>query len=288
MTAHLLDGRAAARAVEDEAARDAAALTERYGISPCLVAVLVGDDPASALYVRLKAEACGRAGMRSETFHLPGSTSESELLALIGDLNARADVHGILPQQPMPRQINPRTVFERIDPRKDVDGLGPQNMAALMVGRPNLIPCTPAGIMLLLERAGIDPAGTEAVVVGRSLIVGRPVALLLLHAHATVTWCHTRTPDLAAHTRRADILVVAAGRPGLVTGEMIKPGAAVIDVGITRMNGKLTGDVDFASASRVAGWITPVPGGVGPMTIAMLLRNTVRAAAVQLRETQVV
>ena len=287
MTAHLLDGRAAARAVEDEAARDAAALTERYGTSPCLAAVLVGDDPASALYVKLKAEACGRAGMRSETFHLPGSTSEGELLALIGDLNARADVHGILPQQPMPRQINPRTVFERIDPRKDVDGLGPQNMAALMVGRPNLIPCTPAGIMLLLERAGIDPAGTEAVVVGRSLIVGRPVALLLLHAHATVTWCHTRTPDLAAHTRRADILVVAAGRPGLVTGEMIKPGAAVIDVGITRVNGKLTGDVDFASASRVAGWITPVPGGVGPMTIAMLLRNTVRAAAVQLRETQI-
>ena len=287
MTAHLLDGRAAARAVEDEAARDAAALTERYGISPCLAAVLVGDDPASALYVKLKAEACGRAGMRSETFHLPGSTSEGELLALIGDLNARADVHGILPQQPMPRQINPRTVFERIDPRKDVDGLGPQNMAALIVGRPNLIPCTPAGIMLLLERAGIDPAGTEAVVVGRSLIVGRPVALLLLHAHATVTWCHTRTPDLAAHTRRADILVVAVGRPGLVTGEMIKPGAAVIDVGITRVNGKLTGDVDFASASRIAGWITPVPGGVGPMTIAMLLRNTVRAAAVQLRETQI-
>ena len=288
MTAHLLDGRAAARAVEDEAALDAAALTERYGISPCLAAVLVGDDPASALYVKLKAEACGRAGMRSETFHLPGSTSEGELLALIGDLNARADVHGILPQQPMPRQINPRTVFERIDPRKDVDGLGPQNMAALMVGRPNLIPCTPAGIMLLLERAGIDPAGTEAVVVGRSLIVGRPVALLLLHAHATVTWCHTRTLDLAAHARRADILVVAVGRPGLVTGEMIKPGAAVIDVGITRVNGKLMGDVDFASASRIAGWITPVPGGVGPMTIAMLLRNTVRAAAVQLRETQVV
>jgi methylenetetrahydrofolate dehydrogenase (NADP+)/methenyltetrahydrofolate cyclohydrolase len=187
----------------------------------------------------------------------------------------------------MPRQINPRTVFERIDPRKDVDGLGPQNMAALMVGRPNLVPCTPAGIMLLLERAGIDPAGTEAVVVGRSLIVGRPVALLLLHAHATVTWCHTRTLDLAAHARRADILVVAVGRPGLVTGEMIKPGAAVIDVGITRVNGKLTGDVDFASASRIAGWITPVPGGVGPMTIAMLLRNTVRAAAVQLRETQI-
>jgi methylenetetrahydrofolate dehydrogenase (NADP+)/methenyltetrahydrofolate cyclohydrolase len=287
MTAQLLDGRVAARAVEETAARDAAALTARYGISPCLAAVLVGDDPASALYVRLKAEACGRAGMRSETFHLPGSTSEAELLALIGDLNARADVHGILPQQPMPQQIDPRTTFEGIDPRKDVDGLGPQNMAALMVGRPNFIPCTPAGVMRLLERAGIDPAGKEAVVVGRSLIVGRPVALLLLQAHATVTWCHTRTPDLGVHTRRADILVVAAGRPRLVTGEMIKPGAAVIDVGITRVNGKLTGDVDFASASRVAGWITPVPGGVGPMTIAMLLRNTVQAAAAQLRDAQI-
>jgi len=287
MTAQLLDGRAMARDVEADAAREAAALTARYGISPCLAAILVGDDPASALYVRRKAEACGRAGMRSETFHLPASAVESEVLALIGDLNARADVHGILPQQPMPPQINPRTVFERIDPRKDVDGLGPLNMAALMVGRPNFIPCTPAGIMVLLQRAGIDPAGKEAVVVGRSLIVGRPVALLLLHAHATVTWCHTRTSDLAAHTGRADILVVAAGRARLVTGEMVKPGAAVIDVGITRLNGKLIGDVDFASASPVAGWITPVPGGVGPMTIAMLLRNTVQAAATQLRDSRI-
>jgi methylenetetrahydrofolate dehydrogenase (NADP+)/methenyltetrahydrofolate cyclohydrolase len=287
MTAQLLDGRAIARDVEAAAARDAAALTVRYGISPCLAAVLVGDDPASALYVKRKAEACGRAGMRSETFHLPATASEGEVLALIGDLNARADVHGILPQQPMPARIDPRAVFERIDPRKDVDGLGPLNMAALMVGRPHLVPCTPAGIMVLLQRAGIDPAGKEAVVVGRSLIVGRPVALLLLHAHATVTWCHTRTSDLAGHTRRADILVAAAGRPGLVTGEMIKPGAAVIDVGISRAHGKLAGDVDFASASRVAGWITPVPGGVGPMTIAMLLRNTVQAAAVQLRDTQI-
>jgi methylenetetrahydrofolate dehydrogenase (NADP+) / methenyltetrahydrofolate cyclohydrolase len=288
MTAQLLDGRSAARDVEREATRDAAALTSRYGISPCLAAILVGEDPASALYVKLKAEACGRAGMRSETFHLPETIAESELLALIGDLNARADVHGILPQQPMPVQVNPRTVFERIDPRKDVDGLGPANMAALMVGRPTLVPCTPAGIMLLLQRAGIDPSGKEAVVVGRSLIVGRPVALLLLQAHATVTWCHTRTADLAAHTRRADILVVAAGRPRLVTGDMIKHGAVVIDVGITRVEGKVTGDVDFASASQVAGWITPVPGGVGPMTIAMLLRNTVQAASLQLRESHIV
>jgi len=287
MTAQLLDGRSLAGDVEREAAAEAAAVTRRYGVSPCLAAILVGADPASALYVKRKAEACGRSGLRSETFHLPEATTEAEVLALIGDLNARADVHGILPQQPMPPQINPRTVFERIDPRKDVDGLGPANMAALLVGRPNLVPCTPAGIMLLLQRTGVDPAGKEAVVVGRSTIVGKPVALLLLHAHATVTWCHTRTTDLAGHTRRADILVVAAGRPRLITGEMIKPGAVVIDVGVNRVDGKLTGDVDFASVSAMAGWITPVPGGVGPMTIAMLLRNTVQAAAAQLRSSHV-
>lgn len=283
MSARLLDGKALAAQVEQEVARDAAALTKRYGVSPALAAVLVGDDPASAIYVRLKAEACARAGLRSETFHLPASTSEAELLALIDDLNARSDIHGILPQQPMPAQINPRTVFERLDGRKDVDGLGPDNMAALFIGRPRLVPCTPQGVMTLLQSGGIDPAGREAVVVGRSVIVGRPVAALLLNAHATVTWCHTKTEDLAAHTRRADILVVAAGRARMITGEMVKPGAAVIDVGINREGKKLVGDVDFASASPVAGWITPVPGGVGPMTIAMLLRNTVLAAEQQLR-----
>lgn len=283
MSARIIDGKALAARIEQEVGRDAAALTRRYGVAPALAAVLVGDDPASALYVRLKAQACGRAGLRSETFHLPATTGEEELLALIDDLNARSDIHGILPQQPMPPQINPRTVFERIDPRKDVDGLGPENMAALFIGRPRLLPCTPAGIMALLQEAGVEPAGKDAVVVGRSVIVGRPTAALLLNAHATVTWCHTKTPDLAAHTRRADILVVAAGRPRLVTGEMIKPGAVVIDVGVNRQNGKVVGDVDFASASQVAAAITPVPGGVGPMTIAMLLRNTVLAAEQQLR-----
>lgn len=288
MTARILDGKALAAQVETEVAAQAAALTRRYSVSPGLAAILVGDDPASTLYVKRKAEAFGRTGMRSETFHLPADTSEAEMLALIGDLNARSDIHGILPQQPMPAHINPRLVFEHVDPAKDVDGLGPANMAALLVGRPLLIPCTPAGIMRLLEHADVDIAGKEAVVIGRSIIVGRPMALLLLHANATVTLCHTRTRDLSAHTRRADILVVAAGRARLVKAEMIKPGAVVVDVGTNRVDGKLTGDVDFASAAEVAGWITPVPGGVGPMTIAMLLRNTVQAAASQLRSGRAV
>ena len=288
MTARILDGKALAAQVELEVAAQAARLIKRYGISPALAAILMGDDPASALYVKRKAEAFGRTGMRSETFHLPASTSEAELLALIAELNARADIHGILPQQPMPPQINPRTVFERVDPAKDVDGLGPINMAALAVGRPLLVPCTPAGIMRLLEHAGIEIAGKEAVVIGRSIIVGRPMALLLLHANATVTVCHTRTRELTGHTRRADLLVVAAGKARLVTGEMVKLGAVVVDVGTNRVDGKLAGDVDFASVSKRADWITPVPGGVGPMTIAMLLRNTVQAAESQMRSARTI
>jgi len=288
VTARILDGKALAAQVELEVAAQAARLIKRYGISPALAAILMGDDPASALYVKRKAEAFGRTGMRSETFHLPASTSEAELLALIAELNARADIHGILPQQPMPPQINPRTVFERVDPAKDVDGLGPINMAALAVGRPLLVPCTPAGIMRLLEHASIEIAGKEAVVIGRSIIVGRPMALLLLHANATVTVCHTRTRELTGHTRRADLLVVAAGKARFVTGEMVKPGAVVVDVGTNRVDGKLAGDVDFASVSERADWITPVPGGVGPMTIAMLLRNTVQAAESQMRSARTI
>lgn len=288
MTARILDGKALAAQVEREVAAQAAALTARYGVSPGLAAVLVGDDPASVLYVRRKAEAFGRTGMRSETFHLPAGTAEAEVLQLIATLNARPDIHGILPQQPMPEQINPRTVFERVDPAKDVDGLGPMNMAALLVGRPRLVPCTPAGIMRLLEHAGIEVGGKDAVVIGRSLIVGRPIALLLLQANATVTMCHTRTRELAAHTRRADVLVVAAGKARLITREMVKPGAVIVDVGVNRADGRLAGDVDFAAVAEVAGWITPVPGGVGPMTIAMLLRNTVQAAEAQLRSGKTV
>ncbi|HEV8352772.1 MAG TPA: bifunctional 5,10-methylenetetrahydrofolate dehydrogenase/5,10-methenyltetrahydrofolate cyclohydrolase [bacterium] len=283
MTAHILDGRAVAAQVEAEVAAQVRVVTEQAGTSPGLAAILVGDDAASALYVRRKGEAAGRTGIRSETYQLPAETAEQDVLSLIDELNARPDIHGILPQQPMPPQINPDHVFARLDPRKDVDGLSPANLAALLAGRPDLVPCTPSGIMVLLAHAGVDPAGLDAVVIGRSLIVGRPIALLLLQANATVTWCHTRTRELASHTRRADILIAAAGRPGLVTGEMVKPGAVVIDVGITRVNGKLRGDVDYASAAAVAGWITPVPGGVGPMTIAMLLRNTVQAAAGLLR-----
>jgi len=288
VTARILDGKALAAQVEREVAAQAAALTARYGASPGLAAILVGDDPASVLYVRRKAEAFGRTGMRSETFHLPAGTAEAELLQLIATLNARPDIHGILPQQPMPEQINPRTVFERVDPAKDVDGLGPMNMAALLVGRPRLVPCTPAGIMRLLEHAGIEVGGKDAVVIGRSLIVGRPIALLLLQANATVTMCHTRTRELAAHTRRADVLVVAAGKARLITREMVKPGAVVVDVGVNRADSRLAGDVDFAAVAEVAGWITPVPGGVGPMTIAMLLRNTVQAAEAQLRSGKTV
>ena len=288
MTARILDGKALAAQVEREVAAQAAALTARYGASPGLAAILVGDDPASVLYIRRKAEAFGRTGMRSETFHLPAGTAEAEVLQLIATLNARPDIHGILPQQPMPEQINPRTVFERVDPAKDVDGLGPMNMAALLVGRPRLVPCTPAGIMRLLEHAGIEVGGKDAVVIGRSLIVGRPIALLLLQANATVTMCHTRTRELAAHTRRADVLVVAAGKARLITREMVKPGAVIVDVGVNRADGRLAGDVDFAAVAEVAGWITPVPGGVGPMTIAMLLRNTVQAAEAQLRSGKTV
>ncbi len=283
MTANILDGRAIAADVEREVAAQARFVTEQAGVSPGLAAILVGDDPASALYVRRKGEAAGRTGIRSETFSLPAAATQAEVLGLIDDLNARPDIHGILPQQPMPAQIDPTAVFARLDPRKDVDGLSAHNLAALFAGRPVLVPCTPAGVMMLLKHAGVEPAGLEAVVIGRSLIVGRPIALLLLQANATVTWCHTRTSDLASHVRRADILVAAAGRAGLITGDMVKPGAAVIDVGITRVGGKLKGDVDFASASQVAGWITPVPGGVGPMTIAMLLKNTVQAASGLLR-----
>lgn len=256
--------------------------TERHGIAPCLAAVLAGDDPASHAYVSSKAKAAGRAGIRSETYELPADVPAAEYFDLIEVLNRRADVHAILPQLPLPPQISADEVFERLNPEKDVDGLTPVSMGHLMLGRPGLVPCTPLGVIALLEQAGITPAGREAVIVGRSNIVGKPVAFLLLARHATVTICHSRTVDLASHTRRADILVSAVGRPRLIRAEMVKPGGAVIDVGVSRVDGKIVGDVDFDAVKNVAGAITPMPGGTGPMTIAMLLENTLAAARRQL------
>ena len=281
MTAKILDGRALAQARSLELSGQVAAFTARHQVAPCLAAVLVGADPASKMYVESKARAAGRVGIRSETFHLAGDTTAGDYLALIDDLNRRDDVHGILPQLPLPPQIDPQAVFERIDPEKDVDGLSPANAGRLALGRPRLIPATPLGILVLIEHAGASVEGAEAVIVGRSNIVGRPTALLLLARNATVTICHSRTADLGAHTRRAGILVSAVGEPRLIRREMVRPGAVVIDVGNSHAGGKLVGDVDFEAVKEVAAAITPVPGGVGPMTIAMLLENTLAAARLQ-------
>jgi methylenetetrahydrofolate dehydrogenase (NADP+)/methenyltetrahydrofolate cyclohydrolase len=280
--AQILDGRALAQRVREEVREEVEAFTARHGTRPGLAAILVGDDPASALYVRNKARAAGQVGIRSETFHLPARTPQRELLELVDQLNAREDVHGILPQLPLPEHLDPEAVFDRIDPRKDVDGLSPYNAGRLALGRPQLVPCTPMGVLELVRATGVQLRGARAVVVGRSNLVGKPTALLLLSEHATVTLCHSRTRDLALHTREADVLVAAVGRPRLVTADMVKPGAVVVDVGITRQGDRIVGDVDFDRVQEVAGWITPVPGGVGPMTVAMLLRNTVRAARLQL------
>ncbi|MCU0634967.1 MAG: bifunctional methylenetetrahydrofolate dehydrogenase/methenyltetrahydrofolate cyclohydrolase FolD [Gemmatimonadaceae bacterium] len=289
MPAELIDGTAIAAALREDVARDVTVLRAR-GITPGLTVVLVGDDPASAVYVAAKEKFSKAAGMAGETIRLPASTSEAELLALIDRLNADPAVHGILVQDPLPKQISSAAVIARIRPDKDVDGFHPENVGKLLIGRDDgFVPCTPLGVIALLTRSGIETRGAEAVVVGRSTIVGKPMAALLMQQRAggdaTVTVCHSRTRDLAAHTRRADILVVAAGRPEMITGEMIRPGATVIDVGISRIadpshpkGTRLVGDVHFASAREVAGRITPVPGGVGPMTIACLLANTVKAA----------
>jgi methylenetetrahydrofolate dehydrogenase (NADP+)/methenyltetrahydrofolate cyclohydrolase len=280
VTGQVLDGTALARERRARLAEQVAEFTLRHAVSPCLAAILVGDNPASRAYVESKARASGRAGIRSETFHLPARASAAEVLALIDELNARRDVHGILPQ--LPPQVDPAAVFARLHPDKDVDGLTPLNAGHLALGHPRLVPATPLGIMALIDKAGVDVAGSEAVIVGRSNIVGKPTALLLLARHATVTVCHSRTSDLSRHTRRADILVAAVGRPRTIRQEMVKPGAVVIDVGNSYVDGRVVGDVDFDAVRDVAGAITPVPGGVGPMTIAMLLENTVAAAGLQL------
>ena len=276
--ATLIDGKAASRRALAEVAADVAGLTAR-GIHPTLAVVLAGDDPASAVYVRHKRRACERTGIRSLLHELPSSVSTAEVLAIVDALNADPTVHGILVQLPLPAGVDSDTVLERVRPEKDVDGFHPANLGRLAAGLPGMVACTPAGIMRLLDDYAIPLRGREAVVIGRSRIVGRPMALLLLGAHATVTVCHSRTADLAAHVRRADVVVAAVGRPRLVERTWIKPGAAVIDVGMNRLDdGTLVGDVDFGPVSEVAGAITPVPGGVGPMTVAMLLKNTVEAA----------
>jgi len=275
VTARIIDGKAVAAALRARLAKQVAALPFRPG----LAVVLVGDNPASAIYVRGKDRAANAVGIAARTICLPMDVSEEALITQIARLNADPAVDGILVQLPLPPQIASQGVIEAVDPDKDVDGFHPLNIGRLAIGRPELVPCTPAGVMKLLAEAGISLEGARALVLGRSTIVGRPMAVLLLAANATVTMAHSRTRDLAAECRRADIIVAAAGRPELVRGDWIAPGATVIDVGVNRLaDGRLVGDVAFAEAVRVAGAITPVPGGVGPMTIACLLENTVTAA----------
>ncbi|MCI7702843.1 MAG: bifunctional methylenetetrahydrofolate dehydrogenase/methenyltetrahydrofolate cyclohydrolase FolD [Clostridiales bacterium] len=278
MAATLIDGRAVAKAFKEEIAQRTQAMIAQ-GVTPHLAVVLVGEDPASQVYVRNKENGCIKAGIRSTVIRLEEDCTQQELEETVKRLNADASVDGILVQLPLPKHLNEASVLRLIDPDKDVDGFHAMNSGRLMNGQPGFVPCTPLGVMKLLEAYGIDPAGKHAVVIGRSNIVGKPMAMLLLRANATVTICHSRTQNLADITRQADILVAAVGRANFVTADMVKAGAAVIDVGINRVDGKIVGDVDFDAVSGVAGYITPVPGGVGQMTIAMLLANTLDAAA---------
>lgn len=285
MAAKILDGRALAARVKEEV-RERVKDLKTQGIVPGLAVVLVGDDPASMIYVRNKRKACQDLGINSWEYHLAASASQEEVLRLVKSLNNQPEVSGILVQLPLPRHLDEARIIETIKPEKDVDGFHPVNQGLLLSGRKGMIPCTPAGVMELIKESGVEIKGKECVVVGRSNIVGKPQFLLLLHEHGTVTLCHSRTRDLGEVCRRADILVVAVGKPRLITAEMVKPGAVVIDVGMNRLeSGKLSGDVDFEAVSQVAGAITPVPGGVGPMTIAMLMKNTVEAAVDQNRRS---
>jgi methylenetetrahydrofolate dehydrogenase (NADP+) / methenyltetrahydrofolate cyclohydrolase len=278
MAARIIDGKA-------HAARTLAGLREvvqrlaSRGVTPGAAVVLVGDNPASRVYVRNKARACAEAGVHSTLHELPASASEAQLLALIERLNADPSIHGVIVQLPLPAGIDAERALRRIAPEKDIDGFHPQNVGALTLGHHRFVPCTPAGIVRMLEDEGVPVSGRHAVVVGRSNIVGKPIALLLLEKNATVTICHSKTDPLGVYTRQADVLVAATGRARMITADMVKPGACVIDVGINRLaDGSLAGDVDYAAVTEIAGWITPVPGGVGPMTVAMLVANTVRAA----------
>lgn len=282
-TARVIDGKQIAERTRAEHAERASELVRRTGIVPHLAAVLVGEDPASAVYVRNKQLACEKAGMKSTLHRLPATTTQDELMTLVAQLNADQDVHGILVQLPLPKGLDATQVLDTILPSKDVDGFHPENVGLMSQGRPRFLPCTPAGVMRMLQAAGVQTSGKHAVVIGRSDIVGKPMSVLLAQkgVDATVTLCHSRTPDIAAYTRQADIVVAAVGIPKFVKGDWVKPGAVVIDVGINRVDDKLVGDVDYAEAAKVASAITPVPGGVGPMTIAMLLGNTLRAAEAQ-------
>ena len=286
-TARIIDGKELARRLRAEIAAGVAELKARTGSVPGLAVILVGDNPASVSYVTAKEKACGEVGMLSREIRLPAETTEAELLARIRELNAAPAIHGILVQLPLPRHIREKAVIDAIAPEKDVDGFTPVNVGRMLIGEPCFLPCTPHGIIKLIEFGGMDLAGKHVVVIGRSNIVGKPVAALLARkeTNATVTLCHTGTPDIAAFTRQADAVVVATGRPGTLTGDMLKPGAVVIDVGVNRVPDpskpkgfRLVGDADFASCAAVASAITPVPGGVGPMTITMLLWNTLESA----------
>ena len=277
MAAIVLDGVAVARDVYAALAKRVAALA-RQNVRPGLAAVQVGDNPASRIYIRNKIRACSAAGIHSLVEALPADTTSSELIDALQKLNDKPEIHGILVQLPLPGHLSPALVAGAVAPRKDVDGLTWHNLGALLAGEPQFEPCTPRGVIRLLESAGVSIAGRDAVVVGRSTIVGKPMAMMLTARSATVTMCHSRTGNLERYTRNADILIVAVGRPGLIRGNMVKPGAAVIDVGINRGENGIMGDVDFAGVKKIAGWVTPVPGGVGPMTIAMVIENTVQAA----------
>lgn len=278
MKAEIISGKIMSEEIRSDIRTRVEKLKNEYDYVPGLSVILVGDDPASEIYVNNKGKGCTEVGIRSETIRMPAETTQEELIGTIRRLNDDHSVNGILVQLPLPRHINENTVLAEIVPEKDVDGFHLLNVGRLMTGNEGVVPCTPKGALKMIKSTGVDLNGKEAVVIGRSNIVGKPMAMLLLQENCTVTVCHSRTKNLSEHTRNADVLVVAVGKAGFVKGDMIKPGAVVIDVGINRVNGKVTGDVDFESASEVAGWITPVPGGVGKMTITMLLENTVEAA----------
>jgi methylenetetrahydrofolate dehydrogenase (NADP+)/methenyltetrahydrofolate cyclohydrolase len=278
MPAQIIDGKAIAGKLKLQIRHEVDRLKTR-GVQPGLAAVLVGDNPASVIYVRNKRKACDEAGIHSEEHRLPEQTKQEDLLRLIESLNSDPKIHGILVQLPIPKQINTDRVLNTVSPSKDVDGLHPFNIGRLTMGSPDFVPCTPAGVMAMLDECKIQIEGRRAVIVGRSNLVGRPLSLLLMHRHATITVCHSRTKEIAAVCREGDILVAAMGKPKFITADMVKEGAAVVDVGINRLEtGQLVGDVDYEPVAKKAGWITPVPGGVGPMTVVMLMYNTLQSA----------